>query len=96
MSVVVLAAAAAPIEIKWDLFVLVAVSSLAVTVLIAVAYAVGLRLLEAAHGVADAHISAPRPAAMAGAVVCFGIGVVAVLFGLVLVIPPLHSAIFPG
>ncbi|WP_375399602.1 hypothetical protein [uncultured Amnibacterium sp.] len=96
MSVIVFAAAAAPIEIKWNLFVLVAVSALVVTVLIAVSYAVGLRLLEAAHGGADAHIAAPRPAAMAGAVVCFAIGIAAVLFGLVLVIPPLHSAIFPS
>ena len=96
MSLVVLAAAAAPIEIKWNLFLLVAVSALIVTVLIAVSYAFGLRLLEAAHGGADAHISGPRPAIMAGAVVCFGIGVLAVLFGLILVIPPLHSAVFPS
>lgn len=96
MSVVVLAAAAAPIEIKWNLFVLVAVSALVGTVVIAVSYAVGLRLLEVARGGGDAIVSAPRPAAMAGAVVCFAIGIVAVLFGLVLVIPALRMAVFPS
>ena len=96
MSVVVLAAAAAPIDIKWNLFALVAVAALVATVVIAVSYAVGLRLLAAARGDASSAVSAPRPAAMAGAVVCFAIGVVAVLFGLVLVIPVLHSAVFPS
>lgn len=96
MSMVVIAAAAAPIVIKWNLFVLVGVSALIGTVVIAGSYAIGLRLLEAARGDASAAISAPRPAAMAGAVVCFAIGIAAVLFGLVLVIPPLHMAVFPG
>ena len=96
MTAPVLAAAAAPVTIQWNLFAYVLGAALAGTVVIAVSYTYGLRFLEAARGGADAHLDTPRPAAMAVAVLCFAIGIAAVVFGLILVIPQLKSLVFPS
>lgn len=78
---VLAAAAAAAPGINWDAFGLVFVVALVATVVIAGSYSMGLRLLAAGGSVG----------ARSAAVLCFAIGVAAVLFGLWLVVPQFHG-----
>lgn len=82
--------------VDWGAFVVVSLVALAATVVVVVFYALGLRLLavgapldgtEAAGG---GGVPRRPPLAMAGAVVCFAIGVAAVLYGIWLIVPQFH------
>lgn len=83
--------------VDWGAFVVVSLVALAATVVIVVCYALGLRLL-AAGAPLDEPDGSPaggpavrRPAiATGGAVVCFAIGVAAVLYGIWLIVPQFH------
>jgi ABC-type uncharacterized transport system permease subunit len=90
--------------VDWGSFVVVFLVALAATVVIVVFYSTGLRLLAVGspadgsdeRGVTTQARSStaalrPRPfAATAGAVLCFAVGVSAVLYGLWLIIPQFH------
>lgn len=71
--------------IAWGSLGLVVVAALAATVVVVGIFSAGIRLLSTGE------TSASRStAATAGAYLCFGVCVAAVLYGLYLVIPALH------
>lgn len=70
--------------VDWGAFVVVFLVALAATVVIVVAYALGLRLLAAGPE------QERPPLATAGAALCFAVGAAAVLYGLWLLIPQFH------
>ncbi len=73
------------IDIDWGALALVSITALVASVGIVVLYSLGMRLLAAGPDVAH------RPmAATVGAWVCIGIGGLAVLYGIYLVIPVFH------
>lgn len=83
--------------VDWGAFVVVTLVAFAATLVIVVCYALGLRLLAAGapldgvDGTPTGDPSARRPPlATAGALVCFAIGVAAVLYGIWLIVPQFH------
>ncbi|GAA1445952.1 hypothetical protein [Leifsonia poae] len=88
--------------VDWGSFVVVTLVALTATVVIVVFYAIGLRLLaigspadgsdeRGEHTDVGDSVARPRPPlATAGAVVCFAIGVAAVLYGIWLLVPQFH------
>jgi ABC-type uncharacterized transport system permease subunit len=90
--------------VDWGSFVVVFLVALAATIVIVVFYSTGLRLLaigSPADGSDERGVTTrvegsaaavtPRPfAATAGAMLCFAVGVAAVLYGLWLIIPQFH------
>jgi hypothetical protein len=98
-----LEAAAAPgagefLGVDWGSIALVSVVALVATVVIVTFFSLGLRLL--AVGSPDdvdgrsgsVAAASPRPPiATIGAVLCIGVGIVGVLYGIYLVIPLFHS-----
>lgn len=84
--------------VDWGSIALVAVTALVAVVVVVTFYSLGLRLLavgspnDLADGSASAAGASPRPLiATIGAVICIGIGVLAVLYGIYLVIPLFHQ-----
>jgi hypothetical protein len=73
------------IDINWGALALVTGTTLVAAVVIVTLYALGMRLL--AVGPDAAH---RPPIATVGAWVCIGIGALAVLYGIYLVIPIFH------
>ncbi|MCS5715430.1 hypothetical protein NVV95_12825 [Herbiconiux sp. CPCC 205716] len=71
--------------VDWGAFVVVFVVAFAASILVVGSYAVGLRLLSTGASVKERSLPAT-----AGAVVCYAIGVAAVLYGLWLIIPQFH------
>ncbi len=92
--------AAAPegsfLGVDWGSFVVVFLVALLATVVVVVSYAVALRLLavgaplDAEGGAASVRTGRRPAAATVGAVVCFAIGVAAVLYGIWLIVPQFH------
>lgn len=84
--------------VDWGAIALVAATTLVAAVVIVTLYSLGLRLLavgspnDLADGSGSAAAASPRPLiATVGAVVCIGIGVLAVLYGVYLVVPLFHQ-----
>jgi hypothetical protein len=84
--------------VDWGSIALVAITALVAVVVIVTFYSLGLRLLavgspnDLPDGSASTAAASPRPLiATIGAVVCIGIGVLAVLYGIYLVIPLFHQ-----
>ncbi|GLK18019.1 hypothetical protein [Herbiconiux flava] len=71
--------------VDWGAFVVVFLVAFTASILVVGSYAVGLRLLSTGASVKER----PLPAT-AGAIVCFAIGVAAVLYGLWLIVPQFH------
>jgi hypothetical protein len=81
--------------VAWSSIALVSVSALVAGVVIVTFYSLGLRLLAIGSPNDDAgtsvSVSSPRPpVATVGAVVCIGIGALAVVYGIYLVVPLFH------
>jgi zona occludens toxin (predicted ATPase) len=91
--------------VDWGSFVVVFLVALVATTVIVVFYSIGLRLLAVgspadgsdergrrdAPPLSSASVARPRPAvATVGAVLCFAVGVAAVLYGLWLIVPQFH------
>jgi hypothetical protein len=84
--------------VDWGSIALVTIATLAATVVIVSFFSLGLRLLAVGSpddgGASDGAVIArsSRPAiATVGAVLCIGVGVAGVLYGIYLVIPLFHS-----
>ncbi|MFF9565395.1 hypothetical protein ACF1AJ_18750 [Leifsonia sp. NPDC014704] len=92
--------AAAPdgsfLGVDWGSFVVVLLVAFAATTVVVISYAVALRLLSVgapldADGGAASVRTGRRPlTATVGAIVCFAIGVAAVLYGIWLIVPQFH------
>lgn len=80
------AAPAVHLDIDWGSIALVFVVALVVVVAVVTLYSTGLRLLSLGTSVRDR----PKPAT-AGGWLCLGIGGLAVLYGVYLVIPLFHT-----
>lgn len=93
------------LDVDWGSIGLVTVATLVAAVVIVTFYSLGLRLLatgsggsggtgdSGASGSSDGETREPRPlAATIGAVACIGVGVLAVLYGIYLVIPFFHAS----
>jgi uncharacterized membrane protein len=82
--------------VDWSSIALVSVTALVATVVIVSFFSLGLRLLavgspDDVDGGGAATVTSSRPVgATIGAVLCIGVGVVAVLYGIYLVIPLFH------
>ncbi|WP_285115821.1 hypothetical protein [Leifsonia sp. fls2-241-R2A-40a] len=82
--------------VDWGSFVVVSLVAFVATSVVVVSYALALRLLAVgapldAEGGAVSVRDGRRPAvATVGAVVCFAIGVAAVLYGIWLIVPQFH------
>lgn len=82
--------------VDWGSFVVVLLVAFAATTVVVISYAAALRLLAVgapldADGEAASVRSGRRPlAATVGAVVCFAIGVAAVVYGIWLIVPQFH------
>jgi hypothetical protein len=84
--------------VDWGSIALVSITALVATVVIVSFFSLGLRLLAVGspddvdgHGSAAAVASSRPLGATIGAVVCIGVGVLAVLYGIYLVIPLFHT-----
>jgi hypothetical protein len=98
-----IAAAATPgagefLGVDWGSIALVSVTALVATVVIVCFFSLGLRLLAMGspddidgQGASAAAASSRPVGATIGAVLCIGVGVLAVLYGIYLVIPLFHS-----
>ncbi|RDV43800.1 hypothetical protein DOE76_16260 [Leifsonia sp. ku-ls] len=92
-TIVRAAAGGSFLGVDWGAFVVVSLVAFAATVVIVVSYALGLRLLAAGAPLDESEgAGAVRrpPLATAGAVVCFAVGVAAVLYGIWLIVPQFH------
>jgi hypothetical protein len=70
--------------IDWIAFITVAVAALVASVVVVGFYSLGLRLLDVPEGAA---LGIRKPAAIA----CFVVCALAVLYGIYLIVPALHS-----
>lgn len=83
--------------VDWGSFVVVLLVAFAATTVVVISYAVALRLLAVGapldvDGAAASARTGHRPVvATVGAMVCFGIGAAAVLYGIWLIIPQFHG-----
>lgn len=82
--------------VDWGSFVVVLLVAFAATTVVVISYAAALRLLavgaplDADGGAASVRTGRRPLAATVGAVVCFAIGVAAVVYGIWLIIPQFH------
>ncbi|AXH35813.1 hypothetical protein DVJ78_10725 [Humibacter sp. BT305] len=83
-------------SIDWAAFLIVAVTSLVATAVLVSLYSLGVRLLGSRRseddGAGTGEAEAARPTiATVGAITCFALCAVAVLFGIYLIVPFLHG-----
>jgi hypothetical protein len=83
------------LDVDWNSIVLVCVVTLVAAVAVVTLYSVGIRLLSVGSPVEGGAATTPRRRpviATIGGYVCVGVGILAVLYGVYLVIPVFHTA----
>ncbi|UIK90064.1 hypothetical protein [Arthrobacter polaris] len=74
--------------IDWFGFVIVAITTLVGSVFVVTMYSLGVRL----NAVSDDPHAATPGVAKAGSFICFGFSILAVVIGIVLIVPPFSSS----